>query len=101
MINSLLAVVARIAVGRQIVAGAAWVHDKLDGHRSEISLGILALVHGLKLAGVIPAASADSIEKIIAGIIPVVLADKASKVIAIIDKVVPVPSNDPVESPKP
>ncbi len=104
--NTLIGWVARIAVGKQIIESLAWVHNKLDGHRSEISLGILALVHGLKLAGVIPAATAGPIESALSAILPVVLADKASKVIALADKVIPAtapaeaPANDPVESAK-
>ena len=87
--NTLLGWVAKIAVGRQLVGAVAWVHNALDGHRSEISLGLLALTHALKVAGVIPAATADGIEKALAAILPVVLADKAAKVIAIADKVIP------------
>lgn len=95
MLNGLIGFVARLTVGKQIVGAVAWVHNALDGHRSEISLAILALVHGLKLTGLIPAPTADGIEKALAAILPVVLADKASKVIALIDKVAPVAPQTP------
>ena len=66
MLNRLLGLVARITVGKQLVGALAYAHDKLDGHRSEISLGILALVHGLKVVGVLPAETAEAIEKALA-----------------------------------
>lgn len=89
MLNSLLGLVARLTIGKQLVGIVAKIHNSLDGHRSEISLGVLALVHALKLAGIIPAEAAEAIEKSLAAIIPVVLADKAAKFIAVVDKVVP------------
>lgn len=93
--NSVFAFLAKIVVGKQVVGALAWVHNALDGHRSEISLGILALVHGLKLANIIPAATADAIEKALAAILPVVLADKAAKVIAVVDGVTPALPENP------
>lgn len=94
--NSIFAFLAKVVVGKQIVQGLAWVHNALDGHRSEISLGILALVHALKLTNIIPAATADAIEKALAAILPVVLADKASKVLAVVDGVTPALPDAPV-----
>lgn len=87
MINKLIGIIARIAVGKHVVAAVAWAHNKLDGHRSEIALALLATVHALKITGIIPAETADPIEKGLEAIIPVVLADKASKVMATIDSV--------------
>lgn len=95
MLNSIIGWVANIAIGKQLVEAVAWVHNTLDGHRSEISLAILALVHALKIAGVIPAPIAGTIEASLASILPVVLADKASKVIALVDKVAPAPPEPP------
>ena len=89
MISKVIGWVASLTVGKQLVGGVAWVHNALDGHRTEISVAVLALVHALKLAGIIPAATADGIEKALAAIIPVVLADKVSKVIGFVDKVIP------------
>lgn len=101
MLNTVIGWVANIAVGKQLVQAVAWVHNALDGHRSEITLGSLALIHALKIAGVIPAATADAVEKSLAAVLPVVLADKASKVLAVVDKVVPAaPVNDSPEPPK-
>lgn len=89
MISKAMAWLAKMAIGKKVVVALAWIHDKLDGHRSEINLGVLALVHGLKLAGIIPADTAQTIEASLAAILPVTLADKASKVIKTIDGVVP------------
>lgn len=89
MITKMIGFLARIAIGKQLVVIIAKVHNALDGHRSEIALGILALVHGLKLAGIIPADTADGIEKALAAILPLTLADRAAKFIAIADRVIP------------
>ena len=91
MINKMIGLVARLTVGKQVVGAVAWVHNKLDGRRSEISLSILVVVHGLKLAGIINAQTADAIEKAIAAILPLTLMDKASKVMSIVDNIVPAP----------
>lgn len=85
MINKALEFLARIAIGKHIVAALAWVHEKLDGRRSEINLAVLALVHGLKLAGVIPPEIADSIEQSLLTLVPVLLADRARKVLGTVD----------------
>lgn len=87
MIDKIMAFVAKVAVGKKAVAALGWMHDKMDGKRSEISLAILGLVHILKLASIIPAETADTVEKALFAIIPVTLADKASKVAKIVDKV--------------
>ena len=89
--NSAIAFVARLTVGKQLAAAAAFVHDKLDGHRSELAAGILCLVHALKLAGVLPVEQANLIESALAGILPLVLADRVSKVLKAADAVLPEP----------
>lgn len=93
MLNSVIAFLARIAVGKQLVAGIAAVHNKLDGNKSEISLAIAALVYGLKVFGIIPADVADTVEKALLTIIPVVLADRFSKVKSVVDGIVPAVEN--------
>lgn len=89
MLNSILAFVARFTVGKHIVGALAYVHEKLDGKRTEINLILLALVHALKLAGVIAPAAAATIEQSLLTLVPVLLADRARKVISTVDKVVP------------
>lgn len=101
MLNSILAWIAKIALGKQLVGALAWVHNKADGHRSELTLAAMALVHALKIAGVIPAATADPIETALGAILPVVLADKASKVMSTIDSVLPDTPAPAPEAPKP
>ena len=100
MLNSALAFVARLTVGKHLVAALAWTHAKLDGNRSEIILGVVALVHGLKLAGVIPPEAADTAEKVLAGLLPLTLADRAHKVLSTIDKVVPALPAPAADGPK-
>ncbi len=95
MINSAIALIARLTIGKHIVAGIAKAHNALDGRRSEIAIGLIAIVHGLKLAGIIPADTADGIEKALAAILPLTLADKVSKAQALIAKVIPAPAVEP------
>lgn len=85
MINKALEFLARIAVGKHLVAAAAWLHEKLDGKRSEINLALLGVVHLLKLGGVIPPEIADSIEQSLLTLVPVLLADRARKVLGTVD----------------
>lgn len=100
MINRIIGLVARIAVGKHLVAAVAWVHNKASGHRTEINLGIIALVHLLKLTGLIPGEVADTIEASLVAILPITLAEKVAKVKASIDQIAPEPpkANDPVEA---
>lgn len=79
MLNGLINWLAKVAVGKQIVAGLAWAHDKADGKRSEIILALLALTHALKLVGVIPPEAAVAVEQSLGAILPVTLADRFSK----------------------
>ena len=97
MINTVIGWVASLTVGKQLVGAVAWAHNRLDGNKSEIALGILALVHVLKLTGTIPAATADGIEKALGAILPLTLADRASKVLAIADKIIPAATADEVK----
>lgn len=80
MINKALAFLARIAVGKHLVAGLAGIHNALAGRRSELNLGILALIQILKLAGLLDGATADDIQGKLLLLLPVTLADKAAKV---------------------
>lgn len=95
MLTKVLELIARIAIGKKLISAVAWLNNKLSGNRSEIILGIVALVHVLKLAGVIPAGVAEGVEGSLAALLPVTLAEKASKVMATVDKVIP-----PADAPK-
>lgn len=98
MLTKLMQWVAKIAVGQQLIAGMAWVHNALDGHRSEIILGVTGIVHILKLAGVVPANVSTAIEGALLPLLPLTLADKASKVIDQADAIIP---TQPVTPPTP
>ena len=87
--NTILSWVAKFAFGNKMVGALAWIHDKLDGKRTEISASLLGIVHALKLAGIIPAEQAVAIEAALLAILPIVIADKASKIIKQIDAVAP------------
>ena len=87
--NWLIGLVVRRAIGKKILGALGWVHERLDGKKSEIVLGIMALVHFLKLIGVLPVEAAAKIEEVLIPILPVVLADRVSKVMKTVDKVVP------------
>ena len=89
--NDLLAFVAKFAFGKQLVQGVAFLHDSLEGHKSEILLFVLAVVHGLKWAHVLDSATAGSVEAPLLGALPVTLAQKFSRAAALADKVVPAP----------
>lgn len=87
MITKVMEMVARWTVGSKLLGVIAWVHDALDGRRSEILLGILALVHVLKVVGLVPPEVAATIETALSTLLPVTLMDRASKVMGSVDSV--------------
>lgn len=87
--NKVIGWLAKVAIGKHLIAGLAKIHNALDGKRSEISAGLLAVVHILKLTEIIPAEQAALIENALLAILPLTLADKASKAIKTIDAAVP------------
>lgn len=89
MINAMLAGLARVMVGGYVIKALAWVHESLDGKRSEVTALLLAVVHLLRMAEVLPEAQAKAVEQALMAILPVVLADRASKVMKTADEVVP------------
>jgi len=91
MLNTVLAFVAKWTVGKKLLGGVAWLHDKADGKRSEIILAVTALIHALKIIGVLSPEAAGAIEAILLPLLPLTLADKASKIMKTVDKVVPQP----------
>ena len=89
MINNIIAWAAKLAVGKHLLGALAWAHGKLDGNRTEINVSLLAIVHGLKLAGIIPPEAAQSVETVLAGLLPVLVADRVHKVIGTVDRIAP------------
>jgi|CXWL01.1.fsa_nt_gi hypothetical protein len=98
MLNKMIGFIARIAVGKQLVSGIAAVHSKLDGSRSEIAMGISALIYVLKIVKIIPEETANTIELSLAPLIGALLADRFKKVKDVVDSVVPAATP---ETPKP
>ena len=93
--NKIIQWIARVAVGKQLMAGVAWAHEKLDGHRSQIATGLLVLVHALKIVKVIPEDQANMIEIALGAILPVTLADKVNKALKTADVIIPAVQTDP------
>jgi hypothetical protein len=99
MLNSLLLKVAQWSVGGKILRGVIWINDKAKGHRSEINLGVIALLWVLKKTGLIDGAAleySDALTTALLGALPLTLKSKAERAIAAADAVVP-----KVEQPKP
>jgi hypothetical protein len=92
--NWILSKIAQFAIGNKLVSAFAWTHNKLDGRRSEIILGIMALVYGLKYAGIVPSEAANTIWVSLSPLLSATLADKASKVKAQIESIVPEPKEE-------
>ena len=89
--NWLFAKIAQFAIGNKLISALAWVHNALDGHRSEIVLAIMAGVYGLKYTGLVPADTAKAIWLSLSPLLSATLADKASKVKDQLDSVLPAP----------
>jgi hypothetical protein len=89
VINSAIAAIARMALGRKILGVLAAVNGKLSGHRSEILLALMALCHLLEKVGIVPDGAAIAVDAALAPALPVTLMEKVSKVISLIDKIAP------------
>lgn len=89
MLNSLIALVAKVALGRNILSAVAFINNKLSGNRSEIVAGLIAVIHLLEKFGVLPDGTAVAIDASLLPLLPLVLADRVSKVIKVADKIVP------------
>ena len=87
--NKIIAWIAKIALGGKLVAGVAWANGALSGHRSQILIGLIAIVHALKWAAIIQADVANVIETALAGALGPTLAEKISKAKASADAIVP------------
>lgn len=96
MISKLIEIAARFTVGKHVVAGIAWAHDKADGHRSEIIMGSMVLVYVLGKIGVVPESASHAVNAILAPMLPVTLADKFSKAQAMIESVAPQKDQKPL-----
>mgnify|MGYP001607881002 CR=1 FL=1 len=94
MIQKVLVWLARRSVGSKALAALAWANERLRGNRTEILLGLQALIWGLKKVGVIGAelnGPADALAAALLGALPLTLADKAKKAQEVVDSLAPTP----------
>ena len=87
MLNKLLEYVAKWSFGEKVVSSIGWVHDKLDGKKTEIFSALYALSYGLELAGLLPTPAAEQWGTALTVVVPLAFADRASKIAASIKKV--------------
>jgi hypothetical protein len=96
--NTIIMWVAKFAVGKHLAGAVAWLHNKLDGKRSELSTALIGLAFILNIAGVLTQEQFDTIKNALIPVLSVVLADKVSKALATAQAVIPKPEP---EAPKP
>lgn len=89
MLNKIISFFAKKALSGKVLTAVAWVHNLLDGKRSEIVIVLIAAVYGLKVAQIVPDAAADQILSVLYPILPVTLADRISKIKQYIDDLIP------------
>jgi hypothetical protein len=87
MLNSVLAMAAKWAYGKKFVEGLGWVHDKLDGKKTEIFSALYALSYALEMAGVLPPESAAMVRTGLKPLVGGAFLSRASKVAAALKKV--------------
>lgn len=92
MINKLIGLAAKFAIGKHLVSGIAWANDKAKGNRTEIIGATIGVVFVLGKIGVIPESAADGINAVLAPMLPVTLAEKFSKAKEIISNIAPTPA---------
>lgn len=84
MLHKALIFLARFAVGKKLVDLLAVPARLAAGHRSEILLGLQALIYLLKHLGLLDTpelqALAEQAQAVLLGALPITLADKARKV---------------------
>lgn len=83
MIYKVLLRFARMAVGKKLVGWLAAPSNFAKGHRTEILLGLQAVLYVARHLGLLDSpelqAMADQAQAVLLGAIPVTLADKAKK----------------------
>ena len=60
MLNKIISFFAKKALSGKVVSAVAWIHNILDGKRSEIVIVLIAAVYGLKIAQIVPDAVAGT-----------------------------------------
>lgn len=92
MINKLIAVVAKLTIGKHLLDAVHWLNDKAAGSRTEIVVAVEALLYLLKIAGILDEQqkqAADNLALLLLGALPVTLAEKVKKAREIGDQVIP------------
>ena len=87
MINKLLGFVAKIAVGNRLLGAVNAVNKKLSGARSEVLIGLSALLWVLEHFGVLRGPEVDALQAALLGALPVTIAEKIKKAEGLAEKV--------------
>ena len=93
MLNRLLGIVAKLALGNKLLAGVNAVNGKLSGVRSELLIGLSALLWVLEHFGVLRGPEVDALQAALLGALPVTIAEKIKKAEGLAEKVIPKPEN--------
>jgi hypothetical protein len=89
MINNALAWIAKWAVGKNLLGAVVWVHDKLDGHKSEVITALIGIIHGLKIAGLLDPVIALTAETALLGALTPAAMSRVKKVVDLSDRLAP------------
>lgn len=93
MIQKLILFVLRFKFGAAILDAVNGLHERVIGHRTEILVGleaVLAILKHLNILGPDLAKDIDALSLAILGAIPVTVAEKVKKALEIADEVAPV-----------
>lgn len=93
MINRLLGLVAKFAVGKQLVGAVNAANKRLSGARSEILIGLSALLWVLEHFGILRGPEVDALQAALLGALPITIAEKIKKGQEMADRVIPKPEN--------
>ena len=91
MITKLLVLIAKNIYGKQLLGIINAGNGALAGKRSEIIIGIVAVVAVLGHLGIIPEDACKQIETILLSMLPLTLAEKTGNVLKVADTVLPQP----------
>ena len=95
MIQKILVWLSKVAVGKQLLGLVNGINEKLTGKRSEVLIGLQAILYLLGKFGVIPPqlqGTVDALSTGLFGAIPITLAEKLKNAQGIADQVIPAPT---------
>lgn len=99
MFNRMLELVAKVALGKKLLALVNAGNQALVGKRTEILAGITAVIAVLEHTGHLDKATAHLIEAALIGAMPITAGDKLKRVLAQADRVLPPPPAAPQDPP--